>query len=239
VPGPRILRAYTFVNLGRWREAREDFDVFVQDRTDNQELAFEYAAVLIMAGDTEAYRQLCAGILDYPELRRDEGSSRTKYLAARICALAPDTVPDPSRLVDLAQQTDAEDPGRAWYLHTLGLTQYRADHLDDALRSVEASLAAEPAWEANVINWLLAALIHKRLGHADEAQQWAETAAEWCRSVSQGALPAPGLHVHDRWACLLLQREVEALWQSRRTESPAAAAGDATSPRGTEATERP
>jgi uncharacterized protein HemY len=211
----------------------------VQDRTGNQELAFEYAAVLIMAGDSEAYRQLCAGILDQPDVRGATGNTRTKYLAARICALAPDAVPDPSRLVDLAQHADAEDPGRAWYLHTLGLTQYRADHLDDALRSVEASLAAEPAWEANVINWLLAALIHKRLGHADEAQQWAETAAEWCRSVSQGALPAPGLHVHDRWACLLLQREVEALWQSRRTESPAAAAGDATSPRGTEATERP
>jgi hypothetical protein len=65
------------------------------------------------------------------------------------------------------------------------------------------------------VNWLVLAMAHQRLGHADEARKWFDKAARWMDNYGRGA-PGPAealrsLHPHDALACLVLRREAEAL----------------------------
>jgi tetratricopeptide (TPR) repeat protein len=210
----RRARVYTLAELGRWDEVREEFDRLAADRPDDLEVQFESAGALLAVGDSETYRRLCVDLL---ERINNKSSARSVYLAARIGAMGRDAT-DPLLTLELAVKGDQREPRRPYTLHTLALAQYRAGRWDEALRSVDASIAAMPTWSGHICNWLLLAIIHERIGHHDEARQWADKAAHWRQQaygdIPAGAFPAPDMHVHDRWGCLLLQREVDDLLEA-------------------------
>jgi tetratricopeptide (TPR) repeat protein len=208
----RHARLYALAELSRWTELREGFELLATDRRDDLELLCEYAAALLATGDRDAYQRLCAGVLERDDIWIN---ARRAFLAARICATGRDAATDASRRLELAAKADQLEARRPYTLHVLALAQYRAGLWSDALHSIDASFEAQATWSGHINNWLLLALIHTRLGHPDEARQWADKAADWRQKaygeVPAGAFPAPGMHVHDRWGCLLLQREVDEL----------------------------
>ena len=67
-------------------------------------------------------------------------------------------------------------------------------------------------WNANVVNWLVLAMAHHRLGRADDARTWFDKAAKWI-DPAWSKEPGAGLrllHRHDQAACVVLRREAEA-----------------------------
>src|SRR5205085_280855 len=107
------------------------------------ELWCEVAAVRLLAGDADGYRQACARVL---ELFGKTKEPRTAYLTARACVLGPNGVADRAEPVRLAEQAVAADPRVAWSLHTLGLAHYRAGQFERARLRSEDSLDRARDW---------------------------------------------------------------------------------------------
>jgi serine/threonine protein kinase/Flp pilus assembly protein TadD len=176
----------------------------------NPELLARCAPMLLLADDTDTYRQLCVHVIGQ---LGDTKDPRTAYLVARIGALAPDAVPDPTRLVEIAERAVRVQPA-PHYLHVLGLAHYRAGQLDTGIKQLRRSI--EGNWTANAANWLVLAMAHQRLGHAEEARKWLDKAVRWIdntgREAPRGSVDAlRSLHRHDSLACMVLRREAETL----------------------------
>ena len=135
-------------------------------------------------------------------------------MAARILALAPHDSAAPARAVQWAVKGVAARPGEACCHHTLAVAQYRARQFEAAEQSCRQSLKL--AWGGHVLNWLVLAMVHQRLGHDDQARQWLNKAVQWIDqaaprqpSGTRPILPVPSWT--DRLEVLLLRREAEAL----------------------------
>ena len=176
----------------------------------NPEAIAGWAPLLLLADHTDTYRQLCARVIGKIGDTKDP---RTAYLVARICALAPDAVPDPTKLVEIAERAVQAEPVPHHH-HTLGLAHYRAGQFDKAIEQLQKS--SEGNWRANAANWLVLAMAHQRLGHADEARHWFDKAVQWIdnsglESPRNSVDPLRSLHPHDSVACMVLRREAETL----------------------------
>jgi tetratricopeptide (TPR) repeat protein len=130
--------------------------------------------------------------------------------------LAPDASPDPDQAVRLAELAVNAEPNWAHNLHTLGLAHYRSGQLDEAIRRFNDSIAANPRWSGQVVNWLGLALAHHRLGQIEEARYWYNQAVTWIDRVApkgnrESPAPPPDVHEHEWLASRLLRREAETL----------------------------
>jgi serine/threonine protein kinase/tetratricopeptide (TPR) repeat protein len=158
---------------------------------------------LLLVDDTDGYRRLCTRLIaGFGDTEEPDAA----YLVARTCALAPDTASDPTRLVQIAERAVRAERV-PHYLHTLGLTYYRAGRFDEAIRHLHESIAGK--WNANVANWLVLAMAQQRLGHVDEARKWYDQAVAWIDNPGADALCS--LHGIDNLDCLVLRREAETL----------------------------
>jgi serine/threonine protein kinase/Flp pilus assembly protein TadD len=176
----------------------------------NPEILAYYAPMLLLSDNTDAYRQQSGRLIGE---RGDTSEPRTAYLVARICALAPDGVSNPTKLVQLAERAVQAKP-EPHYLHTLGLAHYRAGEFDKAIEQLQKS--NEGTWKAKVANWLVLAMAHQRLGHTDEARSWFDRAVRWLDTTNPEAPgvsvdPLRALHPHDSLACMVLRGEAETL----------------------------
>src|SRR5262249_55689379 len=143
-------RGRCYGHLGQWQKAAPDYTRAVELRPGDAELACEYAGVLVLAGDTEGYRRLCARLLDPSPLGRTT-DPRVAYLVARSCVLAPAAVTDPQWPVRRAAQAVAAERAVPWYLHTVGLAHYRAGEFDEAVKRFQESEEANMRWDARVV----------------------------------------------------------------------------------------
>jgi tetratricopeptide (TPR) repeat protein len=176
----------------------------------NPEELAGYAALFVLAGDVDTYRQQCARVF---ERLGDTRQAHAAYLVARICALTPDAEIDPNKLVQIAERAVQAKPV-PHHLHTLGLAYYRAGQFDKAIEQLQKSM--EGNWKAQVVNWLVLAMAHQRLGHADEARIWFEKAVRWIDNSDVAKSPGSSdrlrsLYPHDAVACMVLRREAEML----------------------------
>jgi Flp pilus assembly protein TadD len=192
-------RGYACARLGRWAEAVAEYGRVAELAPDDLEFGFEYAAVLVLAGQDRRYREYCAGLI----ANAHRGlAPRDAYLAGRICALAPGAVPDPGVPVGLGERAVEAEPKLARHLHGLGLAHYRAGQFGPAIRRLNESLAADPAWRAQVLNRYALALAYQADGQGDEARKWYGQAAR---------TRPPPLQSHDALAYLILRREADQL----------------------------
>ncbi len=204
-------RAYAHSKLGQWRDCAADFASAFELNSKFVELWFVQAGALLMANDNEGYEQLCPQTL--PQLSTMAGH-RNRYLAARICLLAPNEVTDAQRLISLAEEAVEGIPSAGHYRHVLGLAQYRAGQFDEAVRNLQRSMESVPKWTGHVCNWFALALAHHRLGQADVARQWFNKAETWMQQT-MGDAPFKSsdfkLHPHDWLAAHLLWREAKSV----------------------------
>jgi Flp pilus assembly protein TadD len=205
------LRAYAYAQLGQWQKARADYAKVAVLEPNNIWAAYEQAGVLLLCGDAEGYRRVCARLLQRVGQTTDPGSA---YLVARALVLAPNGGPHAARSVELAAKAVAAEPKNPWHVHALALAHYRAGQYEQAIRRLNECLNAHPGWCAG-LNWLVLAMAYQRQGKMDEARQWLDKALRWGDQLAQnqppGAANAIQLHVHDWLAYNILRREAEVL----------------------------
>jgi tetratricopeptide (TPR) repeat protein len=210
-----LRRARLLAAQNQWEKARADYTDAGTHDADDLEVAFEFAGVLLLAGDDEGYSRLCTRLLGRGDkLVCGGGAGRKSYLLARVCLLGPSCPADPARVVALAG--DAVGAQRtAWHLHTLGLALLRAGRHEEAVRSLRESESADPKWAAQPLNGLALAFAHHRLGDPAEARRCHENSVRLTGQKGKQSAPGvttnPGMNVHDFEAWLLLRREVEAI----------------------------
>jgi tetratricopeptide (TPR) repeat protein len=211
-----VNRARAHSSLGRWDRAAGDYARFLELTPDDLGAWCEHASALLLAGDRAGYRQVRAQVL---ERFAKASEPDTLYRLARIASLSADKAADPQQAVKLAEQAvaDRAAQGRptAWYHHTLAVAYLRNGQFAKAVAEAEKSTRFT-TWDAQVVNWLVLALAHQRLGHADEARQWLQQATQWIDQASKG-LPKEAPFVLPRFTAStqleiqLLRREAEAL----------------------------
>jgi hypothetical protein len=125
--------------------------------------------------------------------------------------VAKDPAVDPEQVIRWAEQAVAGDRN-AWYLHVLGAAHYRAGHLDEAIRRLDESEAANWAEEGRAQNRLVLAMAHLRLGHADRARALLDGVHRWWQRVEAGATDGSVAVFPTDWLPLqLLRAEAEGL----------------------------
>jgi tetratricopeptide (TPR) repeat protein len=179
--------------------------------TDDGHFWFEYAALLLLSGDSPGYVRACAHMIE----RCGKDGGPRSYHVARASTLAPDAVSDAPLAGRLAEK-ELQDSGQAfWSLTEQGALAYRAGRFQEAVPFFEQSLQADPKPCRAVLNWLWLALTSQRLGKAEEARRWLEKAQAWLDQYRDG-MPARaeeefGLHYHNWLEAHVLRREAEAL----------------------------
>jgi WD40 repeat protein/serine/threonine protein kinase/tetratricopeptide (TPR) repeat protein len=214
-------RGDTYARLGRWNRAAADFEKAVAEGA--EATSFDARTCLAEArlvnGDHAGYRQACGDLLAHlgPQV---SPSSATRV--AWICALGPNAVANPETVVRLAEQALRETSVvRHNRVQKLAAATYRAGRFEEAVKHLEAYLVVKDFGEsADPLDWLLLALAHQRLGHADLARTWLDKAAHWIDASTQDK-PADdtfGARVDwQTWLALqILRREAESTGQAGR-----------------------
>jgi eukaryotic-like serine/threonine-protein kinase len=198
--------------LGQWKAAAAAY-AEVSEADPSAALAcYEQAVALLLADDGDGYHQSRAGALEHFAATTDPWSA---HWVARIALLAPNTTDDGAKFVRLAEQAVDAHPKTGPWLQTLGGAHYRAGQYDRALSRLQESEKADWYGYPTIINWLLLAQVHHRLGHAEEARKWLDKAGEWLDQATQKTpkeqADALHLELHDLMACRLLRREAQLL----------------------------
>jgi tetratricopeptide (TPR) repeat protein len=213
------LRAADPVGQGRthaarrqWAAAADDYaQALKRGPTEDGEMWFEYAALLLLSGDRPGYARSCVHMI---EACGKTGGLRA-YHVARACTLAPDAVAEPSLPGRLAGPELKAHAGEFWSLTEQGALHYRAGRFNEAVGLFEQSLKADPTPGRAVLNWLWLALAHQRLGEAEEARRWLGKATAWLDQYHDWMPPRTeaevGLPLHNWLEAQVLRREAEAL----------------------------
>jgi WD40 repeat protein len=188
-------RADADAELGSWAGAAADLARAIELRPDDP-LAWDRQALLsLRAGETAAYRQTCARLLERYGQSKDPDVSNA---LARLCVIAPDATGDLKRVVGLAESAvAAESNGARLGMHdqhylqnlrylvaaesnsarlgTLGAALYRAGQAEQAVTRLREAIKVHVA-DGTAQNWLFLALAYHGAGKPDEARQSLEHA---------------------------------------------------------------
>jgi tetratricopeptide (TPR) repeat protein len=183
--------------------------------TNDGEIWFEYAAVLLLSGDRPGYAKACAHMIE----KCGQAPALRAYLVARACTLAPDSVADAELPGRLAEEELTSSAGEFWSLTEQGALHYRAGRFAQAVPLFEQSLQAEAKPGRAVLNWLWLALAQRRLDKPEEARRWLDQASGWLDQYGDGMpnrAEELGLHMHNWLEAHVLRREAEALRGQRQ-----------------------
>jgi tetratricopeptide (TPR) repeat protein len=225
-------RGAAHARLGRLSEAAAAYKKAMERRPNDAGLASEAAGVLILAGDEAAYRKLCDRLLEqFGKTDKVDGTTLTTqtnspvyegYLTARACILDAKGHVDARRVEQLAAHVFKRDPDVPWYAHTLAVTHYRAEAFERAIAQAKVSLKLEQA-DYTILDWLVLAMAHQRLGQTTDARRWLDQANAWMRANRRapgtvlGAFPLPP---RGDLECQLLHREAESLLGKQLENAP-------------------
>ncbi|MFI5457327.1 MAG: protein kinase [Isosphaerales bacterium] len=170
----RLRRARLSLRFGRWERAGDDYEVWSKSgEPDQGEAWLSYARVLMMRGDGDGYRRLRARMLDRFE---KEPHQLKETHVVRAFGLAECTSAEAARLVRLAERQLAEERRYPVNLYALALAHFRAEQWELAGDGLRESMEKGPGWAWHC--WPLMAMVHHRLGHAEEARSALAKASE-------------------------------------------------------------
>jgi serine/threonine protein kinase len=196
-----------------WNEAAKAYaDVIDEPVHEWGEMAYEYAAVLLMAGDTAGYKELCAQLVE-----RAGPPGVRPYHAARACVLAADSYSPAERPAEMAQE-ELDINGTAYWWDSLhGAQRYRAGRYDEALPLFQKSRddsGQRPDGIVAIQLWM--ALTYHQMNQPEEARHSFEQAETWLSGFPDGYPPEAertdlGLHLHNWLEIHVLRQELEML----------------------------
>jgi tetratricopeptide (TPR) repeat protein len=204
----RLRRAFAHAELGEWEKATADYEKAAALGANSPWVWWAPAVTRLASGDADGYRRSCARALEHFEKINDPvGAVNLVW----TCALLPDAVPDPARLVRLAEKGIAALPKDPWYPSDLGVALYRAGRYEEAVRRLNEAQPPDPYVTYHA---LFLAMSHARLGHGAEARQWLEKGVRAIEQDERQQRDDPA-YVPVWWGARfrgpLLRREAEAL----------------------------
>jgi tetratricopeptide (TPR) repeat protein/tRNA A-37 threonylcarbamoyl transferase component Bud32 len=194
----------------RWRAAAADYARGIEPvASPGTHEYYEYACLLLLLGDKERYRGLIQTLARQVDETKD---ARLAYELARACIITPEMTADPERVVRWARLAVESTP-LAWHSHVLGAAYYRAGDNEQALRWLGSSL--DSPWNiGRPLNQFLLAMIHQRMGHAEQAAAALEESIRLCEEMEasrvEGAVPA--VFAADWMTIQIYRREAESLF---------------------------
>jgi serine/threonine-protein kinase len=213
-PSSALQQARLEVARKQWAQAAETYRQIFKDRPNqnDSEIWFELAAVQLLSGDRQGYRQTCqrmlAGAPNALQLR--------SYLVARACTLAPDSVADANMPARASMAELMLASSAFWSLTEQGALLCRQNQPREAMPCFERSLKADERPGSAVLNWLWLSLASHNLGEKEQARRWLDKANRWLDRLGD-AMPANaestlGLHLHNWLEAQVLRREASALF---------------------------
>jgi WD40 repeat protein/tetratricopeptide (TPR) repeat protein len=205
-------------------EALPDFIAAAQADPTSKNLGW-LARTRLLTDDRAGYRRACAEIVRLFGATADWEVAND---AAWSCALAPDAVNDPASVAQLGKV--AGEPGYSDTLNTLAAVLVRTGKPREAIVILERALAERPRDrndDSTLMDQLLLALAHAKLGEWDEARRWYDMAVTQMEGrplaliggaaggplAALGSLPIgaekPRLYLPERLDARLFRQEVE------------------------------
>jgi tetratricopeptide (TPR) repeat protein len=204
------LRGEAAAAAGRWEEAAAAYDQAVEQFPEEWGSWYRAALVHLLRGDAGGYRRLCARALE----RFDRADPFAAVYLAWAGALDAEAGVDPARLLRLAERAAAADPDDYLTPRSLGAALLRAGQPGAAVQRLTRAAGVQ---EECPTTWLVLALAHQRLGHAEEARQQLRQAQRWLDQATPkkpaGAVALPGpdsIPWPERVGLRVLRREAEA-----------------------------
>ncbi len=216
-------RGVEMAELGNWGEAAaEQRRAFQLQFPEEPHRWLDFADLQLWTEDIEGYRLTCR------EMLKRFGSSQNPddiAFLAHACVLGPDALHDAARVLQLAEQRTLLSPPPSkhhfWSIHILALAYYRAGKYERAVEYLNTNQEKVRGWGPNVLNWVVLALAHAQLQHADESKKWLNRAQEWIKTnTPDGGRPVPaGWHWRDWLELQLLRQEAEVLIAPKSKDS--------------------
>jgi tetratricopeptide (TPR) repeat protein len=213
----RTLKGQMALQLSRLEEADDDFSKVLELEPDRGRVRFDRAQIRLRVGRlADALADLDTLIARFPRDprnyewrsqvydrlgRRDQALADLKRVAelpgvpgqaynnlAWRLATGPAALRDPQQALDFARKAVASSPETAIFLNTLGVAEYRAGHLAEAITTLEKSLAASKG-TSDAFDLFFLAMARYRLGRIDEARADFDRALKSRRDHANPAQP--------------------------------------------------
>jgi tetratricopeptide (TPR) repeat protein len=172
-------RAYVHVSQGEFVRAATEFAKASALAPDDSDLWRFQALAHLGAGDFDAYRQVCRGMV---ARFQDTQDAAVAYDVIDACVLRDESLDDMSQLIPLAEV------GSAWYvgaIRVLGAANYRAGRFSEAVRCYQD---ASNVTRLRARDWEFLAMAHERLGQVAEAHQCLAEAIQWIDEANRQEL---------------------------------------------------
>jgi tetratricopeptide (TPR) repeat protein len=217
-PAEILEQARAHASRREWKEAARSYaEVIDRPSPDWGEAAFEYAAVLLLASDRAAYKEVCRKLVE----RSGQPGVRS-YHVARACSLSADPFAPAERPGELAKEELETNATAFWSLWLQGALQHRGGRYKEALSLLQKSQEDKghpPDGVAGVRMWM--ALTYHKLDQAQQARHEFEKAEQWLANYPAGMPPEAersklGLHLHNWLEVHVLGLEVTTLLRPSR-----------------------
>ncbi len=198
-----------------WKGADREARLAVKFAPHDPDHLLGTAPLLLLAGETAEYRQLCHRLLNAPPNASPEEQFRVENWTVRLCGLDREAAGDADRVLALARKsmTLANDKSY-WFVCGLGRAYYRAGQYEQAVETLTQALTLKPE-SAEPLICLDLALASHYWGRGEEASKWYQRAVE--------LLQADGLRYmyrHERAETAVLRHEAEQLFGKGSSRGP-------------------
>jgi tetratricopeptide (TPR) repeat protein len=203
----RAARGRFCLARSQFGNAAEDFARAEELAPDDVEIRFERALSLLLLGDMAGYRTARAAM---PDRFRARENVDVGNRAAADFVYVPEAVADMPGLIRVAERSVPEFAGGS---RIVGAALYHAGRYTEALSRFKQS---QEVFQPRAWDWLFMAMIHCRLGHAEEAGRMLEKADLWITEADRSPRHRKGTEpcwtdASEAMAVRLLRREAEAL----------------------------
>jgi serine/threonine protein kinase/tetratricopeptide (TPR) repeat protein len=201
------LRGVACASLKQWDQAAADFARATQARPNNHFWWYALAIARLGTGDTPGYRGARSEIL------KRFGNTKDPQVAGHLCYVSAIVAAEPGEADAFLRMAEFAARAAPGYPRVRGAMNYRGGKYEASIADLNQSARVAPprGWD-----WLILAMAHHHLGHADEAKKDLDEAVKWIeqanRTDTMGAANR-WMNWHEPVEVEFLLREARALIQ--------------------------
>jgi tetratricopeptide (TPR) repeat protein len=170
------LRGVACACLKQWDQAAADFSRAIPARPDYHHWWYALAVARLGAGDMPEYCRARAEIL------RRFRDTKAPEVAGHLCSIVAVLPAEPDQVDAFLRMAEFAVGATPGYPRVRGVMNYRAGKYEAAIADLNQSAHVSPrrAWD-----WLILAMAHHQLGHADEAKKDLREAVKWIEQANR------------------------------------------------------